>query len=73
MAGWQNAGGQTRADDRDTKPGCTGSPTNPTAPAGKVCIYVSEADDAVNLTGSSVLFGTGASRTASSSSGTHQR
>jgi hypothetical protein len=61
VAGWQDAGGQTAPTTTDTDPGCMGSPTNPTAPAGKVCIYVSEADDAVDLTGSSVLFGTGAS------------
>ena len=41
--------------------GCTGTPAAPTAPAGKVCIYVSGADHAFNLAGQSVLFGTGAS------------
>jgi hypothetical protein len=61
VAGWQDAGGQTAPTTTDTDPGCTGSPTNPTAPAGKVCIYVSRADGAVNLSGESVLFGTGAS------------
>ena len=45
----------------DTDVGCTGNPANPTAPAGKVCIYVSAADHAFNLNGYSVLFGTGAS------------
>jgi hypothetical protein len=61
VAGWQNAGGQTAPTTSDTSPGCTGSPTNPTAPAGKVCIYVSGADHAFNLSGYSVLAGTGAS------------
>jgi hypothetical protein len=61
VAGWQDAGGQTAPTTGDTDPGCTGSPTNPTAPAGKVCIYVSGADHAFNLNGYSVLFGSGAS------------
>jgi hypothetical protein len=61
VLGWQDAGGQTTPTTTDTDPGCTGSPTDATAPAGKVCIYVSEADHALNLNGSSVLFGTGAS------------
>jgi hypothetical protein len=61
VAGWQGEAGQTQPTTTDTDPGCTGSPSNPTAPAGKVCIYVSEGDDALDLNGSSVLFGTGAS------------
>jgi hypothetical protein len=61
VAGWQGDVGQTPPTTTDTDPGCTGNPTNPTAAAGKVCVYVSEADDALNLEGSSVLFGTGAS------------
>ena len=59
---WQNAGGQTAPTTTDTNPGCTGTPENPTAPGGKVCIYVSGADHAFNLAGYSVLFGTGASK-----------
>ena len=61
VLGWQNAGGQTAPTTTDTDVGCTGNPANPTAPAGKVCIYVSGADHAFNLNGYSVLFGTGAS------------
>jgi hypothetical protein len=61
VTGWQGAVGQTQPTTTDTDPGCTGSPANPTAPAGKVCIYVSGADHAFNLNGYSVLFGTGAS------------
>jgi hypothetical protein len=61
VSGWQDAGGQTQPTTSDTDPGCTGSPADPTAPAGKVCIYVSGADHAFNLAGDSVLFGTGAS------------
>jgi hypothetical protein len=66
VAGWQNPGGQTQPTTTNTNPGCTGTPENPTAPAGKVCIYVSGADHAFNLAGYSVLFATGASSTASS-------
>jgi hypothetical protein len=62
VASWQNAGGQTAPTTADTSAACTGTPTNPTAPAGQVCIYVSGADHAFNLAGDSVLFGTGASR-----------
>lgn len=59
---WQDAGGQTAPTTSDTNIGCTGNPSTPTAPPGKVCIYVSGADHAFNLAGYSVLFGTGASR-----------
>ncbi|MFY9586569.1 MAG: hypothetical protein WAT66_03825 [Actinomycetota bacterium] len=41
---------------------CLGSATNPTAPAGKVCIYVAGAANAVELAGYSVMPGTGASK-----------
>lgn len=61
VAGWQDGGGQTAPTTTDTDPGCTGTPAVPTAPAGKVCIYVSGADHAFNLNGYSVLFGTGQS------------
>jgi hypothetical protein len=61
VAGWQDAGGQTTPTTTDTNAGCNGTPAAPTAPAGKVCIYVSGADHAFNLAGYSVLFGTGAS------------
>jgi hypothetical protein len=60
VAGWQDAGGQTAPTTTDTDVGSTGNPANRTAPAGKVCIYVSGADHAFNLNGYSVLFGTGA-------------
>lgn len=40
---------------------CNGTPTAPTAPAGVLCIYVSGADNAQNVRGDSVIFGTGAS------------
>ncbi len=62
VLGWQDAGGQTTPTTGDANAGCTGTPDLPTAPAGKVCIYVSGADHAFNLSGYSVLFGTGASK-----------
>lgn len=61
VSGWQDAGGQTAPTTTDALAGCSGSPSNPTAPAGKVCIYVAGADNALNVTGYSVLFGTEAS------------
>jgi hypothetical protein len=59
VTGWQGTPGQTPPTTTDTDPGCTGTPANPTSPAGKVCIYVSSANRAVNLAGYSVLFGAG--------------
>jgi hypothetical protein len=41
---------------------CLGSLTTPTAPAGKVCIYVAGAANAVELAGYSVMPGTGSSK-----------
>lgn len=61
VAGWQNGGGQLQPTTTDTNAACTGTPAAPTAPAGHVCIYVSGSDNAQNITGYSVLFGTGAS------------
>jgi hypothetical protein len=59
---WQNAGGQTPPTTDDDNPDCDGTPEDPTAPPGMVCIYVSGADHAFNLAGYSVLFGAGASK-----------
>lgn len=47
--------------DNDENPDCDGTPEAPTAPAGVLCIYVSGADNAEDVRGHSVLFGTGAS------------
>jgi hypothetical protein len=41
-------GGPTTTDG---DPGCTGTPAAPTAPAGRVCIYVASATNAVTLQG----------------------
>jgi Collagen triple helix repeat (20 copies) len=59
---WQGTDGQTPPTSSDDKLECGGTPEEPTAPAGEVCIYVSGADHAFNLAGYSVLFGTGASK-----------
>lgn len=62
VAGWQSGdAGQVQPTTTDTNAGCTGSPTNPTAPAGKVCIYVAGGDNAQDVNGYSALPGTGAS------------
>jgi hypothetical protein len=61
VAGWQQGDGQTQPDTTDTDPGCTGSPANPTAPPGKVCVYVAGGDNANDVNGYSVIPGTGAS------------
>jgi len=63
---WTDAGGQTApvADSSESTSAatCTGSVTTPTAPAGKVCIYVAGGDNAGAVKGVSVLPGTGASK-----------
>jgi hypothetical protein len=53
--------GQTQPTTTDTNAGCSGSLSAPTAPAGKVCIYVAGGDNATDLNGYSVRPGTGAS------------
>jgi len=40
---------------------CTGSVANPTAPAGKVCIYIAGGDNAADVAGYSVVPGSGGS------------
>jgi hypothetical protein len=56
---WDDAEGD---ETDDTSPGCTGTPAAPTAPAGKVCIYVAGGDNAQLINGWSILPGTGESR-----------
>jgi hypothetical protein len=41
---------------------CHGTLNVPTAPAGKVCIYITNSDNAVNLNGYSIMPGNGGSR-----------
>jgi hypothetical protein len=59
---WQNGGGQSQPSTTDGNAGCTGSVANPTAPAGDVCIYVTGGDNAENVTGYTVAFGSEATR-----------
>jgi hypothetical protein len=51
ILGWVNLGGNTPPTSTDTSPGCTGTPVNPTAPSGMVCIYVLHSDNAQDLFG----------------------
>lgn len=53
--------GQTQPTTTDTGP-CTGSVRRPTAPEGKVCIYVAGGDNATDVNGYSVRPGTLGSR-----------
>jgi len=63
VEGWTDGGDQTAPTSGDTgDTACTGTPANPTAPAGMVCIYVAGADNAANVVGYSVMPGTGESR-----------
>jgi len=58
---WGDGGGQTQPSTTDTSAGCSGSLAEPTAPAGKVCIYVAGGDNAIDVNGFSVIPGSGAS------------
>jgi hypothetical protein len=61
---WTDAGGQLQPTTADG-PGpnrCTGTASSPTAPRGKVCIYVLGSDNAVNLSGYAIAVGTGGSK-----------
>ena len=61
MSTWTDAGGQLPPTTTDG-PGpnrCTGTASSPTAPRGKVCIYVLGSDNAVNLSGYAIAVGTG--------------
>jgi hypothetical protein len=49
--GWEDLGGNTAPTTTDADADCTGTPTNPTAPAGTVCIYVLHATNAQDLFG----------------------
>jgi len=59
---WTNGGGQTPPTTTDGPGQCTGTLSNPTAPAGDVCIYVAGGDNAVNLAGDSITPGAGGSK-----------
>ncbi|MGH2968241.1 MAG: hypothetical protein ACRDK0_04130, partial [Solirubrobacteraceae bacterium] len=46
-----NVEGGPAPSTTDTSATCTGTPTNPTAPASKVCIYVLHAENVADLVG----------------------
>jgi hypothetical protein len=58
VSGWQSSDGQLQPTSADSgEATCDGTWNEPTAPEGTVCIYVTGADNAVNLEGYSVAFG----------------
>ena len=59
---WTGSGEQSAPVTSDGSANCTGTLTAPTAPAGKVCIYVAGGDNATEVNGYSIIPGTGASR-----------
>jgi hypothetical protein len=63
---WTTSGGQVLPDldasESGSNAACTGTAQNPTAPAGKVCIYIAGGDNASAVKGVSVMPGTGTSR-----------
>jgi hypothetical protein len=59
---WVNGGGQTKPTTSDGPGPCTGTVAHPTAPAGDVCIYVAGGDNAANVSGYSIIPGSGGSR-----------
>jgi hypothetical protein len=61
-SGWVNGGGQTQPTTSDGPGPCTGSVAHPSAPAGDVCIYIAGGDNAANVSGYSIVPGTGGSR-----------
>jgi hypothetical protein len=63
VAGWASGdAGQIQPTTADTSAECDGTPASPTAPPGQVCIYVAGGDNATDVSGYSVLPGSGASR-----------
>lgn len=59
---WGDGGGQTKPTTTDGSSQCSGSLAEPTAPAGKVCVYVAGGDNATEVNGYSVVPGSGGSR-----------
>ena len=59
---WKDGGGQTIPTTSDTSARCRGTLARPTAPRGKVCIYIAGGDNAANVSGYSVRPGTDQSR-----------
>jgi hypothetical protein len=59
---WTGDPDQTRPTTTDGSANCTGTLDEPTAPPGKVCIYVAGGDNATDVNGYSVRPGAGTSR-----------
>ena len=59
---WVNGGGQTKPTTSDTSTDCNGTVAQPTAPSGDVCIYIAGGDNAANVSGYSIIPGTGGSK-----------
>jgi hypothetical protein len=63
---WSTGGGQVKpaldASESGSPAACTGNINVPTAPPGKVCIYIAGGDNATDVKGVSVIPGTGESR-----------
>jgi hypothetical protein len=60
---WVDGGGQTQPTTSDGGPNrCGGTLARPTAAPGVICIYVAGGDNAANVSGYSVIPGTGGSR-----------
>lgn len=51
LSGFTPATGVVAPTTTDTNAGCTGTAQNPTAPAGKVCVYVVGGENAANVQG----------------------
>jgi hypothetical protein len=62
VSGWVDGGGQTQPTTTDGPGPCTGTVANPTAPSGDVCIYIAGGDNAANVSGYSIIPGTGGSK-----------
>src|SRR5437870_3938853 len=60
--GWLGGAGQTQPTTTDTSSACNGTPAAPTASGGLVCIYVGGGDNAADVSGDSIMPGTGGSR-----------
>ena len=58
---WSTTGTQAKPATTDGDAGCSGSLAEPTAPAGKVCVYVAGGDNATDVNGYSIVPGAGGS------------
>jgi hypothetical protein len=61
-ARWSGSGGQTSPTTTDGSANCTGTLAAPTAPPGKVCVYIAGGDNADDVNGWSIIPDEGKSR-----------